>query len=130
MKRFIYTIMLITAIATSCYSQGGAAGRQFDPERVVNAEKRLLMDSISGLNEDQKLVIEVIYQDYAAALIKGRETADPNDREQMRDTMLKIRNEKSDALKDILTEDQYKSFEELLARRRDRMRQRRQGQNE
>ena len=125
-SRARYTLILI-AIPTLLLAQPGSGGpgRQFDPEQMANAEKQLLLDSISGLNGDQKLIIEEIYKDFSATTSKAREEADPDNREVMRATMMSIREEKDEALQAILTADQYSKFQIMLDNRREQGRNRR-----
>ena len=101
-----------------------------DPSQMANQEKKLLLDSIESLNEDQKLIIEEIYRDYAESLKKVKANMQTGDREAMRSKMLKVREEKTEALKAILTEDQYQRFETLMRARREQFRNRRPNRNE
>ena len=127
MKKLFLTLMTGLLLAGISFAQGGpGGGRQFDPERMVDAEKKLLLDSIAGLNDDQKLIITAIYDDYASALSSARDNMSPDNREAMRSTMTKIRDDKNQALEEILTDEQMKSFKAMLERRREEMRQRRQ----
>ena len=98
-------------------------GRQFDPVKMVAAEKQILIDSIAGLNVDQSLIINEIYKDYEASFLEAREKADPNNREAMRSTMMNIRKEKDEALEAILTEEQFAKFQQILKDRRDKAQQ-------
>ena len=124
-------LMLFILFQQLAMAQGGPGmGRQFDPSRMVAAEKQLLLDSVNGLNDDQKIIIEAIYEDYLAAITKSRESMDDMDRDTMRENMVKIRNEKDKALKEILTEAQNQRFVDILERRREQMRRRRGTRNE
>jgi hypothetical protein len=129
-KILLILLIAVTGSLTGMAQSGPGMGRQVDPSRLVQAEKQLLLDSIAGLNDDQKLIIEAIYVDYEAAIVKARENMNPDDREAMRAGMNEIRTNKNAALKEILTEEQLSAFEEILARRREAMRQRRQNRNE
>jgi hypothetical protein len=131
MKKLLLILVTALILPVIGMAQGGpGGGRQFDPERLVAAEKKLLLDSITGLNDDQKLIIEAIYDDYGSALTSARENMSPDNREAMRKTMIELRDKKSQALKEILTDEQMKSFEAMLERRRAQMRQRRQRRND
>lgn len=131
MRKYLILITLCITSQHLSLAQGGPGrGRQFDPTQMVTAEKQLLLDSITGLSDDQKLIIEVIYNDYLAAFEKAQESMDPDNRQAMRSNMEKIRDDKDAALKEVLTEEQFLSFEEMLASRREQMRQRRQNRNE
>lgn len=126
MKKNLFLILIAIAIPTLLLAQGGPGmGRQFDPAQMVAAEKKLLLDSVQGLNDDQKLIINAIYEDYESAFTKARGNANPDNREAMRESMMKIRDEKSEALQAVLTEEQYKAFDEILKRRREQAQQRR-----
>ena len=127
MKRLIYLIAFLLSNSSIILAQGGPGmpGRQFDVAKMVAAEKQLLLDSVSGLNEDQKLIINQIYQDYETAFNEGRKSMDPDNRESMREQMMKIRDEKTEALKAILTENQFNTFQAILEKRREQARNRR-----
>lgn len=119
--------LLLLVIPTLLLAQPGSGrqGMRFNPEQMATAEKQLLNDSISGLNDDQKLIIDEIYKDFSAASSKASEGADPDNREAMRETMMSIRKEKDEALQAILTAEQYSTFQELLDKRREQGRNRR-----
>ena len=121
-----YTFLLLVLPTLLLAQPGlGRQGMRVDPEQMANAEKQLLSDSISGLNEDQKLIIDEIYKDFSAASSKAVEGANPDNREAMRETMMSIRKEKDEALQAILTDEQYSKFQELLDKRREQARNRR-----
>lgn len=132
MKHKLFLLILAIVFPSILMAQGGPGmGRQFDPAQMVAAEKQLLLDSIQGLNDDQKLIINAIYDDYESAFTKARENMDPDSRQAMRESMMKIRDDKNEALQAVLTEEQYKAFNEILKRRREQAQQRRQrGRNE
>ena len=130
--RSILLLFIILVSLTSLLAQGGPGmGRPFDPARMAAAEKQLLLDSINGLNDDQKIIIEAIYEDYASSFSGARENMDPDNRSAMREKMMKIRDEKNEALKAVLTEDQFDRFSEILEKRRMQAQERRrQSRNE
>ena len=122
-----FTGLLFMLMLSSHFSkaQRNEGGMRRNPEQMVAAEKKLLYDSLTTLNGDQKLIIDQIYKDYELAFEEARKNSDPNNREAMRDTMMAIREGKDESLKAILTEDQFLKFEALLKARRDEMRQKR-----
>ena len=121
-----YTFLLVVLPTLLLAQPGlGRQGMRVDPEQMANAEKQLLSDSISGLNEDQKLIIAEIYKDFSGASSKAIKGANPDNREAMRETMMSIRKEKDEALQAILTDEQYSKFQELLDKRREQARNRR-----
>ena len=113
------SISISSAQETNPPQQRGQRGGQF-----VAMEKQMVLDSISGLNDDQKLIIQVIYDDYEKSLTSARSEA-TGDREAMREKMTGIRDGKNEAMKAVLSEEQYKEFEAMLARRRSQMQNRR-----
>ena len=120
-------ILLLLVFPTLVLAQSGPnrQGMRLDPKQMAEAEKQLLLDSISGLNNDQKLIIEEIYKDFGNALVKAREAADPDNREAMRETMMSIRKGKDEALQAILTADQHLKFQGMLDKRSEQARNRR-----
>jgi hypothetical protein len=92
-------------------------------------EKQLVLDSLQDLSNDQKLIIESIYTDFEAAINEARAGA-TGDREAMRSTMMGIRDSKNEALQAVLSEEQYKEYEALIVRSRERMQSRRQRNND
>ena len=120
-------ILLLLVFPTLVLAQSGPnrQGMRLDPKQMAEAEKQLLLDSISGLNNDQKLIIEEIYKDFGIALIRAREGADPDNREAMRETMMSIRKGKDEALQAILTTEQHLKFQIVLDKRREQARNRR-----
>ena len=126
MHNFTSIIILMIATTSLSLAQGGP-GRQFNPTQMANDEKQILLDSIKGLNDDQQLIIDAIYQDYISAVTKARENFDSGDRASMRASMMKVQEEKNEALAAVLTEEQYSDFLEILERRREQAQQRRQG---
>lgn len=120
-----FFIMPKTSVA-----QGYGGGMRRDPAQMVAAEKKLLFDSLTTLNGDQKLIIDQIYKDYEQAFSKAVSNADPDNRETMRATMMSIREGKNESIKAILTEEQYKKYEEVLKARRASMGQRRRSNDQ
>lgn len=121
---FIVLGILITPIDS--FSQSGEGNRR-DPAEFVAAEKQMILDSIAGLNDEQKLIIGEIYKDYGRAISAARANADPNNREAMRTNMTAIRDEKNESLKAILTEEQYQEYDAIMKAIREKMGQRRRG---
>lgn len=104
---------------------GGGGGPRRDPSEFVAIEKQIILDSLAGLNEDQKIIIEEIYKDYEKSITTIRANADPDNREAMRTNMTAIRDGKNESLKAILTEEQYQQFDAIMKARRENMGQRR-----
>ena len=121
---FIVLGILFTPIDS--FSQSGEGNRR-DPAESVAAEKQMVLDSIAGLSDEQKLIIGEIYKDYGKAITAARANADPNNREAMRNNMTAIRDEKNDTLKAILTDEQYQKYDAMMKVIRENMVRRRRG---
>ncbi len=135
MKNNNQTILLIIVVFSallqplSSFAQGGQGPRR-DPGQMVAAEKKIILDSIDGLNEEQKLIINEIYKDYEQSMTTMRANADPDNREAMMSGMTTIREGKNESLKAILTEAQYIRYESLMKAVREQMGQRRRREGE
>ena len=112
-------IFSLTATASMAQGGGPGGGGRPNPAQMVAKEKQMLVDSIPSINEDQKVILEVIYTDYETELSNLRANANPNDREAMRTQMRTIRDQKNESLKAILTEEQYKKYSALMKTMRD-----------
>jgi Spy/CpxP family protein refolding chaperone len=122
---FALSIMLIPAVL----AQGGPGGGGRNPSQMVEAEKEMVLDSLTNLNDDQKLIINEIYKDYEASITQLR-ASNSDDREAMRQQMTKLRDGKNESLEAILTEEQFVEYETLMAAVREQMRARRNNRND
>ena len=113
--------LIFSLIATTSMAQGGGpgGGNRPNPAEMVAKEKQMLMDSISSINEDQKVILDVIYTDYETEISNLRANANPDNREAMRTQMRTIRDQKNESLMAILTEDQYIKYNALMKTMRD-----------
>ena len=121
---FNFMVLGVLLQPNEAFSQGGGGARRNLTE-VIAKEKQLVLDSVSGINEDRKLIIEEIYKDYEESMAKLRANADPDNREAMRIDMMAIRDGKNDSLKAILTEEQFLQYEAIMKVMREKMGQRR-----
>ena len=121
-----FLVLGLLLLPIESFSQGGGGGgARRDPSEFVAIEKQIILDSLAGLNEDQRLIIEEIYKDYEKSITTIRANADPDNREAMRTNMTTIRDDKNESLKAILTEEQYQKFDAIMKARRENMSQRR-----
>jgi len=88
-------------------------GQGFNPGQMVDEEKNKVYEKITTLTADQKEVIDIIYDDYKKSFAKAREDAN-GDFTGMREVMLGIRKEKDDSMKEVLNEEQFKQYTELM----------------
>ncbi len=91
------------------------------PEEMVKREKQNLYEKITDLSDDQKLLLDGIYEEYTTTFKeKMQEAFQSRDREKMRSTMEALTAEKDSLIGDVLNEDQFTIYKELTVRRRDR----------
>ena len=118
-SKFILSGLLITTVfflPKNLVAQGGEMRR--DASKIIEAEKSILTDSLTSLSDDQKLIIDQIYKDFENEFTAARASVEPGNREVMMLTMQKIRESKNESLKAILTEEQYKKFEDIMKKMR------------
>ena len=97
--------------------QQGPRQGQRTPE--MEEEYQAMLTSLN-LNEEQKYQFEIINTGYRDKMMKKRqELRDAGEgRETMRSEMQKIREEQDGALKNLLTEEQFKIYSEYVEKRR------------
>lgn len=114
MKRIALIFFALLAIQTMSLAQGGdRPNRQFDPSERIANEKKEVLEKITDLNEDQKLLIDEVYKQFEVTV---KETIASGDRENMRAQFQENRKKKDEAMKDILSEDQFKLYHEVTER--------------
>lgn len=120
-KTIVLTFFM-AALVLQVAAQGGGQ-RQNIEQRVENEKKRVL-DKVTDLSADQKVIFDQIYIEYGQAL-KSTLEASAGDRSAMREKMTVIRQEKEDALKDILSESQLALYQEVMLQQRQNRQNRR-----
>lgn len=91
------------------------------PEEMIKREQQNLYENLTDLSDDQKLLLDGIYDEYAVTFEeKMREAFRSRDRTKMRETMQALVQEKDSLIADVLNKKQYKIYEEvsLTGRRR------------
>lgn len=116
MKRYTYklyapVILLFALIATlQAQPRGG-----MDPTEMIAREKQNLYKEVTDLSDDQKLLLDGIYEEYAQSFTEIRdEMMKTRDRENIRPKMQALRKEKDELIRDVLNEDQYTRYETLM----------------
>ena len=112
---FVLVISLISANA-----QPGRGGRPPGGglEEMLNREKQALYEQVTDLSEDQKLLLDGIYEEFAVTLKETfEEMRQTDDREARREKMRSLRKEKDGLIADVLNEEQYAIYTSLASRR-------------
>ncbi|MDA0196678.1 MAG: hypothetical protein O2887_19230 [Bacteroidetes bacterium] len=110
-KRFI----LISIILFSCFSGLMAQhGGGFDPNEMILREKQNLYREVASLSDDQRMLIDGIYDEFAQSLTELREEVQKTRNwEEMRPKMQALRAEKDGLMVDVLNEEQYAIYNQL-----------------
>lgn len=123
MKNLLIMIALFFAMGLQAQPPGGQ-GRQFDRDEMVKRQTKDMVENLS-LNEDQTKKVSELNEKYAEKMGEIFQNAN-GDFSGMREKMGKLREEKNEELKTVLTEEQFKKYLELEEKRMEEMRQRRQ----
>jgi len=118
---------LIFAGANSLFAQGGPPGGRpggFDPDEMVKREKQNVYKAITDLSDDQKMLLDGIYDEFILSFKEIREEMrQTRDFQAMRPKMEALRNEKDGLIKDVLNENQFQIYQGLMENRRQQMRE-------
>jgi len=125
-------MMLLGVLQLSAQRPGGGRGFQMTEEdikeRVESTAKAL---ELSEDQHQQVLSYEMeFYNKRQIEFQKMRNSGGEFDREEMREKMMKIRDERNAKYQEMLTPEQYKKFTEIQEQRRSEMRQQREQQQQ
>lgn len=125
-------VAVLCCMATSVFAQGqggfgGPQGGQFDPAQMVTRQADRLKKTCE-LTDEQYEKVKALYQKQADEMKKQMEEGQQDQGQRMdREAMQKRREAQEAELKKILTEDQWKKYEEEQKTRRQRRGQGGQG---
>lgn len=131
-KTVIPFMLLLVSVAASLYAQqgpppggpprGGRGG--FDPDEMIKREKQNVYKVVADLSDDQKMLLDGIYEEYGQSFKELREEMrQSRDFQSMRPKMMALREEKDGLIKDVLSEEQFQLYLDLMENRRNQMRQ-------
>jgi hypothetical protein len=125
MKNIFFNILLLIAVSSSTIATvfaqppGRPPGGGFDPDEMVKREKQNVFKAVTDLTDDQKLLLDGIYDEFSQSFKELREEMMQNrDFQAMRPKMEALREEKDGLIKDVLNEEQYKLYLNVIAERR------------
>lgn len=88
---------------------------------MVEREKQNVLKKIDDLNDDQKLLLDGIYSEFATTIEETfQEARQSGDREAIRENMRALRMEKDTLISDVLNEEQYQIYLEISKTKRER----------
>jgi hypothetical protein len=130
-NKIIPTLLLFLVFGASLYAQqgpppGGPRGGRggFDPGEMVKREKQNVYNAIEDLSDDQKLLLDGIYDEYIISFNELRDEArQTRNFQEMRPKMMALREEKDGLIKDVLSEEQFKIYQGIMENRRNQMRE-------
>ena len=102
------------------------AQQRIDPETMVKRENEKVFAEIDGLTDKQKEKVTNINEDFAKSvqeLVANRS----GDRQDMREKMKALRQEKEKAMQNVFTEEQFEKYQTLMVQLREERRGRREG---
>lgn len=115
--KLLSTLVLFLTIGSSVFAQKGERP-QHDPVEMAERETSRLTEELE-LGESQVIKMKEINLAYAKKMQEARENNSEN-REAMKEVRDAINSDKSAEIKTILSEDQYKKYESLMAERGNR----------
>ncbi|MEQ9301310.1 MAG: hypothetical protein RIF33_22220 [Cyclobacteriaceae bacterium] len=118
----VFLLLGIAILSASAQPPGG--GRPGgSPEEMIEREKQTLYSQLDDLSEDQKLLLDGIYEEFAETLHERMaELRQNNDREGRREQMEALRKEKDELIADVLNADQLEVYQSINRTRQERKR--------
>lgn len=101
------------------------AQRRFNPDEMAKRQSSYVIDNISSLTAAQKDSVQAIYATFATDIQNAFQN-NSGDRQAMRDQMTQLRTQRDKELQAVLTPDQFKQYQDLMAKARNSRRRNRQ----
>jgi Spy/CpxP family protein refolding chaperone len=117
MKKLGLLFMLMIFATASLVAQNRDGQRNFDPEEMAKRQTENLKKEI-GLDDKQEKKVYELTLDNSKKMMGLREKYG-DDREGMREEMMKIREDGNKGMKEILSDKQWKKYEQYLKERRE-----------
>ena len=111
-SKFLAIIALFFTFTFAANAQQGG-GKSLDPEKMAENETSRMVEKLN-LDNDQIAKAEVLNFTYAKKIVEARENNKEN-RDAMREIGEAINSEKNAEMKLLLTEAQYKNYEQMQA---------------
>ncbi len=126
MKKFrivlIIALAVMAAIPVLAQPMGGRGPGGFDPDEMIKREKQNVYKALSDLSDDQKMLMDGIYDEFSMSFKEIREEVmQTRDFQNMRPKMEALRAEKDALIQDVLNQSQYDIYLGLMQDRRRQM---------
>jgi len=113
-------LLLLCMLVSPVFAQ-----RRFDPEAMAKRQSTYIINNITSLTAPQKDSVQVINSKFAKS-IQEAWSNNSGDRQAMRDTMMQLRTKRDKEMQALLTPDQFKQYQDLMAKARNTRRRDRQ----
>lgn len=132
LQHILFSMLILFISSASLLAQPPAGGRPpgGGPEEMISREKQALLEQITDLNDDQKALLDGIYDEFANTLKETFEESRGGDRESRREQMQALLQEKDELIADVLNEEQYAIYENLATGKNRRSSQSKENQPE
>ena len=125
-KKLLFSLIVILLSGLSSIVAQPRGG--FNRNDMILREKQNLYDEVATLSEDQKILIDGIYDEFSQSLGEVmEEVRKTRDWQSMRPKMEELRTEKDGLMFDVLNEDQFEVYTKLSEDQRNRRENRREG---
>lgn len=120
---FVWVVFLGTGLAP-LFAQGPPGGPGgFDPDEMIKREKQNIFKALTDLTDDQKLLMDGIFDEFALSFKEIREEMmQTRDFQAMRPKMEALRKERDGLVRDVLNDDQYNTYLGVIEERRKQQR--------
>ena len=123
MKKLVLSIIILLTMTLTISAQqrrGGGPGG-FNPSEMVEREKENVLKKVENLSADQKTLIEGIYDEFGETISETfEEIRKTRNFSEMRTKMQGLREEKDLLVKDVLNDEQYQAYLEVVEASRPR----------
>lgn len=123
----LFLVMLLGVSTTMAQNWRGRGG-DFNPKDAAKRQTETLKEEL-GLNKDQEKKVYAITLEGMEKMQAMREEMQGGFSEEMREKMMKVREDQNKEMKKVLTEKQWEKYEKYLEERRARRGQRGPGGN-
>jgi len=109
----------LTSLISFAKPLGGARPPVGGPEVMFEREKQAVYKDLDDLTDDQKQLIDGIYEEFGTTLKETFEASrQSEDREARREKMKTLREEKDLLIKDVLNKEQFQIYNEITSKQK------------